>query len=109
MYVRDRTLGADAQVSVLDSGPGVAAEERERIFERFQRGSATGGRSGFGLGLAIGRELAGRMGGSLTLVDPSERLGDGRHRGADERDDHRGTCFALRLPSAPLEDTAAGA
>lgn len=54
---------------VKDCGPGVAAEERTLIFERFQRGRDTGGEAGFGLGLAIGRELAERMGGSLELAD----------------------------------------
>ncbi len=54
--------------TVSDSGPGVPDEERELIFERFQRGSSTAGLSGFGLGLAIGRELASRMGGRLELL-----------------------------------------
>ena len=44
-------------------------EEREHIFERFHRGRAAGSESGFGLGLAIGRELAERMGGTLELAD----------------------------------------
>jgi signal transduction histidine kinase len=57
------------QIEVRDRGPGVLATERELIFERFQRGSGRGGEGGFGLGLAIGRELATRMGGSLELVD----------------------------------------
>jgi signal transduction histidine kinase len=70
-------------LTVCDHGPGVALPERELIFERFQRGSATGGRSGFGLGLAIGRELASRMGGALELLDRSG-----------------GACFQLRLPVA---------
>ena len=43
-------------------------DEREHIFERFHRGKATSAESGFGLGLAIGRELAERMGGTLELV-----------------------------------------
>jgi signal transduction histidine kinase len=55
-------------VSVADRGPGVPAAEREHIFERFHRGSAAGSEGGFGLGLAIGRELAVRMGGDLRLV-----------------------------------------
>ena len=62
--------GPLASLSVCDQGPGVTLEERELIFERFQRGRDTTGQAGFGLGLAIGRELAERMGGELDL-DPS--------------------------------------
>jgi signal transduction histidine kinase len=62
--------GADgAHVEVADRGPGIPAEERELIFERFHRGRGAGPASGFGLGLAIGRELAERMAGSLRLAD----------------------------------------
>jgi len=53
---------------VMDRGPGVASQERAMIFERFKRGRDTGGEAGFGLGLAIGRELAERMGGTLVLA-----------------------------------------
>jgi signal transduction histidine kinase len=75
--------GESATIEVSDEGPGVAEKDRELIFERFNRGSAQSGSGGFGLGLAIGRELAGRMGGSLDLVD------GGRPR--------RGACFRLSL------------
>jgi signal transduction histidine kinase len=61
--------GLEPMLSVSDHGPGVAQEERALIFERFKRGRETGGEAGFGLGLAIGRELAQRMGGSLLLAD----------------------------------------
>jgi signal transduction histidine kinase len=61
--------GENATVEVADNGPGVAAEDRERIFERFERGSGPSGAGGFGLGLAIGRELARRMGGELRHDD----------------------------------------
>jgi signal transduction histidine kinase len=61
-------------LSVIDRGPGVLAQEREVIFERFKRGHDTGGEAGFGLGLAIGRELAERMGGTLVLA-PSDGPG----------------------------------
>ncbi len=54
-------------LSVADDGPGVLPEERELIFERFKRGHDHGGEAGFGLGLAIGRELAERMGATLVL------------------------------------------
>jgi signal transduction histidine kinase len=57
-----------AGIAVEDEGRGVAAAERERIFERFARG-AQAEPGGFGLGLAIGRELARRMGGDLVLED----------------------------------------
>jgi signal transduction histidine kinase len=61
--------GPRAGLSVSDEGPGVAPAEREVIFERFKRGRDTGGTAGFGLGLAIGRELAQRMGGELILEE----------------------------------------
>jgi signal transduction histidine kinase len=61
--------GPEPMLVVSDEGPGVAQEERALIFERFKRGRETGGEAGFGLGLAIGRELAQRMGGSLVLTD----------------------------------------
>jgi signal transduction histidine kinase len=73
-----------AAISVSDEGPGVHPEERDAIFERFQRGRDTAGQAGFGLGLAIGRELAQRMGGELVLEDP----------------DGVGARFTLRLPAA---------
>jgi signal transduction histidine kinase len=61
--------GSNATVEVADEGPGVAPSDRERIFERFERGSTPSGEGGFGLGLAIGRELARRMGGELRHDD----------------------------------------
>jgi len=64
--------GSNATVEVADEGPGVAPADRERIFERFERGSAPSGEGGFGLGLAIGRELARRMGGELRHDDGTD-------------------------------------
>jgi signal transduction histidine kinase len=61
--------GGRIVVEVADRGPGVPEDEREHIFERFHRGRAAGTEHGFGLGLAIGRELAERMGGTLVLAD----------------------------------------
>lgn len=97
MTVRLSTTTSEdhTEISVSDSGPGVPEGERERIFERFQRGAASRGRSGFGLGLAIGHELAQRMGGSLRLQEPVE---DSETLGA---------CFTLRLPVAQLGDDGA--
>jgi two-component system OmpR family sensor kinase len=62
--VRIVARGADLQVE--DDGPGIPAEQQERVFARFSR--VEGSRaSGTGLGLAIARELALRMGGALEL------------------------------------------
>jgi signal transduction histidine kinase len=80
--------GEHASLSVRDEGPGVAPEEHELIFQRFHRGRATGGSAGFGLGLAIGRELADRMGGELVL----------------ESSDAPGARFTLRLPVAQAQE-----
>lgn len=55
--------GGELAVSVADSGPGIAVEERDRIFRPFW--SKNG--QGTGLGLAIARELAQALGGSLRL------------------------------------------
>jgi signal transduction histidine kinase len=61
---------------VADTGPGIPAEERERVFERFFRGA--GGRratAGTGLGLAIVAELADRWQGEVELLDgPGTRV-----------------------------------
>jgi signal transduction histidine kinase len=67
IHVHPAYHGDNATIAVADEGPGVAVEDRERIFERFERGSSPSGEVGFGLGLAIGRELARRMGGELRL------------------------------------------
>jgi signal transduction histidine kinase len=65
--VEARSGAEHAVITVADQGPGIPDDERERIFERFHRGTAAGSAGGFGLGLAIGRELARRMGGELDV------------------------------------------
>lgn len=57
--------GTTASVTVSDEGPGVPAEDEERIFERFERAHSK--EDGTGLGLAISRRLARSMGGDVTL------------------------------------------
>jgi signal transduction histidine kinase len=74
-----------AVLAVEDSGPGVAPDDRERIFERFTQldGSTDDRAGGVGLGLYIARELARSQGGDLLVTDPT---------GTD------GARFELRLP-----------
>ncbi|MFL6753129.1 MAG: sensor histidine kinase [Sphingomicrobium sp.] len=75
-----RTPGT-ASATVSDEGPGIAAADQQRIFERFQRAGAEKG--GTGLGLAISRRLARSMGGDVTL----------------ESEPSAGARFTLTLPS----------
>ncbi|KAB2378880.1 sensor histidine kinase [Actinomadura montaniterrae] len=75
-----------AVVEVIDDGPGILPEDRERVFERFTRLNEGRHRDagGTGLGLAISRDIAAAHGGSLIL--------------ADRRSDDEGARFVLRLP-----------
>jgi signal transduction histidine kinase len=55
--------------AVEDGGPGVAQSERDRIFERYARGSAARHRIGTGLGLALASEHSAAMGGAIWVED----------------------------------------
>jgi two-component system sensor histidine kinase KdpD len=77
----------EAVVRVIDHGPGVPPEERERIFEPFQRGVRAAGAPGAGLGLAIARGFAEANGGTLTVES---------RRG-------QGATFVLSLPAVRAE------
>jgi len=60
---------AGGEVRVRDHGPGIAAEERERVFDRFYRAAAARSQPGSGLGLAIVREVAEAHGGSVSAEE----------------------------------------
>ena len=66
-----RAEGGRAVLTVVDDGPGIPADERERVFERFARLDDARDRDagGTGLGLAIVRELLRRSDGSISLQD----------------------------------------
>jgi two-component system sensor histidine kinase MprB len=55
------------ELTVRDHGPGIPAEDRPHVFDRFYRGSSARGRPGSGLGLAIVRQVAETHGGSITI------------------------------------------
>lgn len=68
LTVRVQLTGGQAQVSVRDHGPGIAAEHHERIFQRFaQIPDKTGYRGGSGLGLSIAREFISSQNGRLWV------------------------------------------
>jgi signal transduction histidine kinase len=75
---------ATLTVTVADDGPGIPREAEERIFAPFERldDSVNTGAAGAGLGLAIARDLATRLGGTLRYVRKE-----------------RGACFELRIPA----------
>jgi signal transduction histidine kinase len=77
-------------IEVADTGPGIPAEDLERIFDRFYRGTAArqGVPSGAGLGLAIVVSLVEAMGGEISA---RSTLGTG-------------TTFRICLPAAPAPD-----
>ena len=81
-----RAHGAEALIDVIDSGPGVPAEERESIFDSFFRGRAKASSrvEGTGLGLAIAREFTEAHGGRISVVSEG-----------------RGGHFRVRLPRSP--------
>ena len=57
------------RIDVHDEGPGIAREDRSRVFERFQRGGYADSSGGTGLGLAIARWAVGLHGGTIEVLD----------------------------------------
>jgi signal transduction histidine kinase len=66
VWIRIETEGERARVIVADQGPGLAADQQARIFEKFERLGRSGD-GGSGLGLYISRRLARAMGGELSV------------------------------------------
>lgn len=87
IHVGVRDEGSEVLLTVRDAGPGLTAEQRTSVFERFYRVDPSRSRShgGAGIGLAIVRALADAMGGRVW----AESAGPGT-----------GSTFALALPAA---------
>lgn len=69
-----RTEEEYAVIEIVDNGPGIPAEEQERVFDAFYRLPGSG-KNGSGLGLAIAREAAARLGGTVSLHTPQSGHG----------------------------------
>ena len=82
--LKSARLDGTVRVSVTDTGPGIAAEDQERIFEEFQQTEAGAGqREGTGLGLALSKRLVELHGGRIWVdSEPGE-----------------GSAFVFTLPS----------
>ena len=83
----------DDGLCIWDDGPGIPEDERTRIFQRGERGSAGRERPGTGLGLALARDLARQEGGELNLIIPPASL--------VETLPPQGNAFLLSWPTAP--------
>jgi signal transduction histidine kinase len=71
--VRKREDGA-AEICVSDDGPGIAAEEKSKVVERFYRGDASRGTPGVGLGLSLVQAVAKLHGSVLEFLDRTPGL-----------------------------------
>ncbi len=69
VVVRTEVGSTELRIHVIDRGPGLAADQRDALFQPFRRGEAAGGRKGAGLGLAIARGFAEANGGELWAQD----------------------------------------
>jgi two-component system phosphate regulon sensor histidine kinase PhoR len=69
--VTARTADRSAHVEITDTGPGIRAGDRERVFERFYRAGGTS-ESGFGLGLPVARAAIEASGGRLELTSAED-------------------------------------
>jgi PAS domain S-box-containing protein len=85
-------VGPDVLFHVTDTGPGIAPEHHDRIFEAFWQveGGSTRTKEGTGLGLSVSRRLARLMGGDVTVSS----------------DAGRGSTFTVRIPRADPLPTA---
>jgi signal transduction histidine kinase len=69
VWIKLRGEGGSFRLTVRDQGPSVPVEDRERIFQPFERAQRTSRLGGLGLGLYISRQIAQLHGGNVSLVE----------------------------------------
>jgi len=67
--VRQSTTGRQATLTVSDNGPGIPAQDRPHVFERFYRADATRSVAGSGIGLAVVAQLVKAHNGTVEIID----------------------------------------
>ncbi|KAG8895149.1 hypothetical protein FRC00_007900, partial [Tulasnella sp. 408] len=91
VHVHSKYRPGWAEFSVSDTGCGISANEKDRVFERFHRSSATArSHEGTGIGLALTRELVKLHGGYITLESTPEDK--------DNPDASHGSTFTVHIP-----------
>jgi len=90
-------------IAVRDTGSGIPPGEREKVFDRFFRGSVveSGHLAGTGLGLSIAGEIIRAHGGQVTVESADNAPSEWRHPEEDE-----GSTFTIWLPTADQEQIA---
>ncbi len=91
VYISDSRDGDSAVLEVADDGPGIPAEIRDQVFDRFVRGDGpadTAAKGGSGLGLAIVRAVADSHGGAVEA----------------DRSPHGGARFTVRIPLIQVDE-----
>jgi signal transduction histidine kinase len=86
--VRVRDNGRAVVIEVADGGPGIPAEEQQRVFEELYRGENARAIEGSGLGLAFVKRIVALHHGELTV--------------RSRQDEQHGTIFSMRLPVTKL-------
>ena len=66
-----RDDSGEVTIEVQDTGKGIPADEQDRVFERFYRGSGALEGDGFGLGLSIAKRMVNVMGGEIGVYAPT--------------------------------------
>ncbi|GAB2546029.1 HAMP domain-containing sensor histidine kinase [Brachybacterium huguangmaarense] len=89
---RGGSAPAGVWIEVRDEGPGIAPEDRERVFERFRRGGGADVSGGTGLGLAIARWAVALHGGTIEVLDDDLPA---------HRDSGRSSVIRVTLPADP--------
>lgn len=77
-----RPKGKVYEIDIQDNGPGIPAKDIPHIFERFYRGGSSERQSGFGLGLAVAKNVVNAVGGTISAKSD------------------QGTTITVRLPKA---------